>query len=147
MTDVLPWFFVKYGSSPRREQGDVLTNVYNPFAIAAGRVTASLPRRPSPEALVQTAAGTQRGRLRNELLTSGASTIFTFGEEARRVVARIVESAAGPTTAPLNRENYGEAGEAVVDARAFVWHALVHPGQRSPQWIRAHGLWTGTRGT
>lgn len=142
MTDAVPWLFVKYGTKTKREQGDVLAEVYNPFALVQGRQLATLPRRPT--SVVAHAAEHERSRLRSELLESGAPVVLTFGEEARQVLERIVDAAAGPPTRKLDAEDYGSVGSITVEGRNIAWHALVHPGQRALRWTRAHGLWTGT---
>lgn len=142
MTDAVPWFFVKYGSGTKREQGDVFNDVYNPYADIAGRPTASVPARPSPKKLVAAAIGSERERLRTEIFASGAPVVYTLGEEARQVLAGVVDSSSGPPTFRLTVDDYGAAGAARVDGRTVRWHALVHPGQRSHKWVRAHGLWT-----
>lgn len=143
LTDALPFFFVKYGTKDRREQGDVLDVVFNPFAVASGRwEPARLPRRPSPTGLVRVAAGEEQERLRGELLESGSPVVLTLGEEARQVLAAIADRASGPPTNRLSVEDYGGAGDVVVDGRTVRWHALVHPGQRSRRWAAAHDAWT-----
>src|SRR5205823_3330658 len=96
LTDAVPWFFVKCGTRDRREQGDVIDEVYNPFAEVAGRPVARLPRRPSPRRLIAVAIGREQARLRQELLDSDAAVVFTLGEEARQVLAGVVDNVTGP---------------------------------------------------
>lgn len=144
MTDAVPWFFVKFGTGTKREQGDVIQKVYNPFAAAAGRTQAVLPKRPSPKALVASAVRDERERLRAEVILSGATVVYTLGEEARRVLAGVADDVSGTPSRPLTVDDYGRAGAAVIDDRVLSWHALAHPGQRAIRWVRAHGLWTGT---
>lgn len=143
MTDAVPWFFVKYGSARKREQGDVIDSAYNPFAAAAGLPEARLPRRPTPALLIAHAAAHERDRIRAELLESESAVVYTLGEEARRVLAAVADAADGPPTRRLTVDDYGRAGEIRIDSRILAWHALAHPGQRAQKWIRAHGLWTG----
>lgn len=141
-TDALPWFFVKRsGSSTKREQGDVLDDIYEPFAAAAGLPSADLSSRPSRSQLVTMATTTERRRLREELAESGASSVVTLGEEARRVLVGIADEADGLPTRPLHAKAYGDRGRVRVGNHAAEWYALVHPGNRSAKWRQARDLW------
>jgi uracil-DNA glycosylase len=143
-TDASPWFYVKYGTSGRREQGNVVSDVYNPFARARGREAGSLPPRPSPAELVRRCSREERARLRDEILASDAPIVLTLGEEARRVLLSIADSATGCPTSPLSLDSYGNEGRLTIEHRPIRWLALVHPGQRSRRWVDAHDQWVST---
>lgn len=143
-TDASPWFYVKYGTGGRREQGDVVSNVYNPFAESRGRALASIPRRPSPTELVRRCSSEERSRLREEILASDAPLLLTLGEESRRVLGSIADSSSGRPTGPLSLDGYGAPGQVTIGGRSIRWHALVHPGQRSRRWLEAHQEWVSS---
>lgn len=48
ITDAIDTFYVKHGTSSRREQGDAISQIYAPFAQAVGLPACTLPARPSP---------------------------------------------------------------------------------------------------
>lgn len=67
-TDCLDTFFVKAGSASRRQQAEVMRDVYGPFADALGLGRASISARPSASDLIEQAASDHRRRLRTELV-------------------------------------------------------------------------------
>lgn len=145
MSDVEPWFQVKFGTPTKRQQGDVLRDIYNPFAAASGRrPAASLPRRLTPKALVAHAISEERERLRSELLESAAPIVLTLGEEARQILLEVVDAATGLPTSALNTLDYGRPGWVDVSGRTMEWIALVHPGQRASRWVEAHRVWAAS---
>jgi hypothetical protein len=151
-TDVIDHFFVKSGGK-RREQAEAIAADYAPFAAAVGLPTATLPPRPSIDALVRLGSSEHRSRLRGELIEAAAPVVVTLGEEARRVLVAIADFADGPPTQPLdgrrfdnpNVHTYGEAGEVAIAGHVARWYALVHPGQRSRAWQERHQGWIGRR--
>lgn len=153
-TDAVDRFFVKR-AGPRargRQQGDVIEQVYNPFAQRAGLPLADLPARPAPAALVRIAVEEHRDRLRSELLDSKTPLVITLGEEARQVMLGIAAKCSGPPTSSLDGVrlagepgSYGARGEASVSDHTLEWMALVHPGQRSSGWRSIHDGWIAGR--
>lgn len=152
-TDCIDRFFVKAGSTRRRQQADVMADVYGPFADEVGLARASIPTRPSPLELVAEATTSHRQRLRAELVEAHAPTVVTLGEEAQAVLMAVANSVEGPATVRLTDRQavdviYGRPGRAVVDEVDMTWYALAHPGNRSPTWSArrrrwAYGLETG----
>lgn len=143
-TDSVTRFFVKRSGNPKaRQQGDVLDDVYAPFAAAVGLEPATLPSRPPPRALVEHAAREERQRLRDELTAAGPDLVITLGEEARLVMAAIADEASGPGVRSLSSSDpeYGGASTLRLDDSNLRWYALVHPGQRSPAWDAARKAW------
>lgn len=142
-TDVLTRFFVKSGSTKRPQQADRIRDVYEPFAEEAALPVAALPFRPAPGRLVEDASQLERGRLRQELSDAAAPTVVTLGEEARAVIQRVADDVTGPPTVPLRRDDphYGQPGPLRIGRYEARWHALTHPGNRSPQWAALHGRW------
>jgi hypothetical protein len=147
-TDVVDRHFIKSGGR-KRQQADAIAQDYEPFARAAGLQPAQLPPRPGAEALVQLAINEHAPRLRHELAEAAAPVVVTLGEEARRVLLAIADETAGPPTEPLQSrrlagqgaDSYGAPGSVAVAGREMSWHALVHPGQRSPFWVELHDGW------
>lgn len=144
--DAVDTFYVKHGGRTA-QQGDVMRDVYDRFAASRPhRSPFSLPRRPSPTALVDTAVRHHRERLRLDLIEAASQLLVTLGEEARRVLAAIADLASGPATVPLSRgdsveRSYGRRGEVFVDGRRMDWLALKHPGNSDPYWTRLHDEW------
>ncbi|CAN5851737.1 hypothetical protein BH23ACT1_BH23ACT1_00030 [soil metagenome] len=107
------------------------------------------PPRPGVEALVQLAINEHATRVRGELIEAAVPAVVTLGEEARRVLLAIADEATGPATEPLEgrrlagqgSDSYGASGSVAVAGREMSWHALVHPGQRSPLWVELHDGW------
>ena len=130
-----------------------MRDVYDRFAGSRPhRAPASLPPRPSPASLVDTAVRLHRGRLRNDLVESKSPLVVTLGEEARSVLAAIADTASGPTTVALTRggaaeRSYGRRGEVVVDGWRMGWLALKHPGNSDPYWTRLHDEWIARAAT
>lgn len=152
-TDVIDRFFVKRGTTKRRGQADVIDQVYEPFRIAAKLSAATLPPRPSPAELIHLATAEHRERLREELTDAHAPMLITLGEEARAVLAAIVDTSSGAPALPLTTQRftgagaaeYGEAGTATVSGHEVVWHALAHPGQRTGSWRVLREQWIERR--
>lgn len=148
--DAVDTFYVKYGGR-MAQQGDVMRDVYDRFASSRPhRFPFSLPRRPSPTGLVDTAVRHHRERLRLDLIEATSPLVVTLGEEARRVLAAVADSASGPPTVALSRgaaveRSYGRRGEAFVDGRRMGWLALKHPGNTDPYWTRLHDEWAEGR--
>ncbi len=150
-TDSINRYFVKFGGAASRQQGDVIRQVYDRFAASReGLSPADLPTRPSPDQLVAAAVQDHRDRLRSELLDSSTPLVITLGEEARRVLAAVVDRAEGPAVTPLTRGSaaeqcYGQWSEVVVGGSTMQWVALVHPGNRSDYWRGLHDRWVTAR--
>lgn len=153
-TDAVNTFFVKKGASgsrggkPVNQQADVLATVYTPFATRVECLEpATLPPRPSAAKLVDLAKREHRDRLRNELAEAQPSRVVTLGEEARAVLACVVDDpASGPPTTPLAgadsvRADYGRPGEVHIGDWSAEWYALIHPGNRDPRWTSLHKEW------
>ncbi len=149
-TDAVDHFFVKRGGS-KRQQGDVIDEVYDVFAAARqGLLPADLPARPTVDALIDLATTEHRDRLRAEIVEARAPVIVTLGEEARRVLAGVTDRASGApmlrlTNGPAVDKAYGEPGEAIVDDVSMTWFALAHPGNRDPYWAALHTAWGARR--
>ena len=152
-SDVVDRFFVKSGNARRREQADAINADYAPFAVEAGLPEARLPSRPGTEELIQLGLAEHSQRLREELTQARAPVVVTLGEEARRVLQGIADSAGGPPALPLEGRRltgdagatYGEAGTVTLGDIDAQWYALVHPGQRSPVWTGLHDAWIKRR--
>lgn len=152
-TDVIDRFFVKRGNAKQRGQADVIDQVYEPFRIRADLPAATLPPRPSPADLIHLATTEHRERLRKELTDAHPPVLITLGEEARAVLAPIVDASSGPPALALTAQRfsgagaseYGEAGTATITAHEMVWHALAHPGQRTDPWPGMRKQWTERR--
>ncbi|MBI2708829.1 MAG: hypothetical protein HYX34_03945 [Actinobacteria bacterium] len=152
-SDVVDRFFVKSGNTRRREQADATTADYAPFAVEAGLPEARLPSRPGTEELIELGLAGHSERLREELTQARAPVVATLGEEARRVLQGIADSAGGPPALPLEGQRmtgdagatYGEAGTVTLGDMEAQCYALVHPGQRSPTWTGLHDAWMRRR--
>jgi hypothetical protein len=149
-TDAINEFYVKRGGAKTRQQGDVLDDVYAPFAAKVGLNPANLPARPTPAALVRLAVSDHRDRLRQELADAGSPVVITLGEEARQVLAGIADDIAGPPTSTLSRNTivevaYGEPGTVTIDGTRVVWYAVAHPGNRDTYWRGLHDAWQQRR--
>lgn len=144
-SDAVNTYFVKNGTG---SQGEAWKRRYRPFAERSGLPSGDLPTRPSPQILVRTAVEEHSGRLRAELLEAAAPVVITLGEEARQVLAAIVDARSGPPTEPLRHgANYGKPGAVSVGEWNAEWLALVHPGQRSTEWTATHNTWITERTT
>lgn len=140
-TDCIPWFFIK-SSTGRAQQAEAMTDVYAPIAAELGLQPASLPARPSPDRLVSEAIKTQRARLLSELDESGADSLVTLGDEARRVMCDLGSDCGGSPATPLDPgDGYGEPGTITIGGRQVNWYALSHPGNRSSTWQAARAGW------
>lgn len=152
-TDAIDRFFVKRGTAKQRGQGDVMNQDYEPFRITAKLSAATLPLRPLPAELIHLATTEHRKRLRRELTDAHAPMLITLGEEARAVLAAIVDTSSGAPVLPLTTERfsgagaaeYGEVGMATVSGHEMVWHALAHPGQRTGSWRALREQWIERR--
>ncbi|MFM2183141.1 MAG: hypothetical protein RJB61_1435 [Actinomycetota bacterium] len=150
--DAVDTFYVKHGGRTP-QQGDVMRDVYDRFAASRShRTPASLPPRPSPATLVETAVRLHRDRLRDDLVEASPPLVVTLGEEARSVLAAIADTASGPATVTLTRgataeRSYGRRGEVLVARRRMEWLALKHPGNSDPYWTRLHDEWTARAAT
>jgi hypothetical protein len=149
-TDAINEFYVKRGGAKTRQQGDVLDDVYAPFATKVGLLAANLPARPTPGALVRLAILEHRDRLRQELLEAASPVVVTLGEEARQVLAGVADNVSGPPTTTLTRTamteaSYGEPGTVAVDGVESVWYAVAHPGNRDAYWRGLHDGWQRRR--
>lgn len=149
-TDAINEFYVKRGGAKTRQQGDVLDDVYAPFATEVGLPLANLPTRPTPEALVRLAISEHRDRLCQELVEAASPVVITLGEEARQVLAGIADTASGPPTTALTRTamteaSYGEPGAVAVGGLESVWYAVAHPGNRDTYWRSMHVSWQRRR--
>ena len=149
-TDAINEFFVKRAGALHRQQGDVLDAVYAPFAAEFGLPTANLPARPTPAALVALSKVDHRDRLRGEFVEAESPVVITLGEEARRVLVGIADSATGVPLAPLaqatmHESSYGEAGRVVIGDTSALWYALAHPGNRDSYWRGLHAAWQQRR--
>lgn len=147
-TDCADRFFIKRGGGS--QQGDVIDTVYAPFAAALKLPAVSLPPRPSIPGLVRLAVTEHRERLRGELVEAGAPVVVTLGEEARRVLAEIVDHVDGPplthlARADVTQKTYGEPGVVKVGPLEAVWYAVAHPGNRDPAWAALHDAWIKRR--
>lgn len=154
-TDVVDRFFVKRGHPPTRGQADVIDQVYEPFRLAAGcgLESAALPPRPSATQLIRLATTEHRKRLRYELAEAQAPILITLGEEARAVIASIVDTHSGPTGEPITAKrfkgadaaSYGEARSARAPGHQMKWYALAHPGQWTGPWPDLRRRWIAQR--
>lgn len=147
-TDVVDRFFVKRNGriGSGRQQGDAIDQDYATFACAVGLPQASLPTRPSIASLTRLAVTEHRNRLRRELCEANATTVVTLGEESRRVLAAVADECSGQPTMELNRrtltiDTYGSPGRVIIGSLEARWFALVHPGQRNPEWAALHASW------
>jgi hypothetical protein len=130
-TDVCPVFFVKQGSGKRRGQGDAIATEFDGIAAELGHSQSSLPRRPSPKALVEMAITEFKQRLVSDLEAADAPAVITLGDEVLQVLRRIPELAPAPpadSLADLYPNRYGEEGTLRVNGRTVRWLPLVHPG-------------------
>ena len=148
-TDAVDRFFVKRGGK-QRQQGDVIDDVYRPFAASVGLPLASIPVRPTTARLVDLAVSEHRDRLRSELVEASAPVVVTLGEEARQVLLAIADGARGSPLGRLDRrsiatERYGEPGHVRVGDWSAEWHAVVHPGNRDRFWRNLHDEWVRRR--
>lgn len=154
-TDVVDRFFVKRERPPKRGQADVIDQVYEPFRLSAsgGLESAALPPRPSATQLIRLATTEHRERLRHELAEAQAPILITLGEEARAVIASIVDDHVGLPGEPITAKrfegaeaaSYGEAGSARVAGHQMEWYALAHPGQRTGPWPDLRRRWVDRR--
>lgn len=130
-TDICPVFFVKHGSGERREQGDAIAAEFDGIARHLGHQPSSLPRRPSPAALVRMAVDEFKQRLIADLEAADAPVVITLGEEVLQALRRIPELGAAPpveTLTDLYVDRYGEEGTLKVNGRTVLWLPLAHPG-------------------
>jgi uracil-DNA glycosylase len=130
-----------------RGQQDVVTSRYQPFAARHGLawpgVPAALAHHSEDELFNE--ARSQLQRLVNELTAAKPQLVVTLGNAALRVFARIIGKEEPDTLEP-NKE-YGTAQGVTVAGRPATWLPLIHPGQRSKEWLRAHGRWVHARQT
>ncbi len=149
-TDAINEFYVKRGGAKNRQQGDVLDNVYAPFAVTVGLPAANLRARPTPAKLVALAISEHHERLRQELIEAASPVVITLGEEARLVLAGIADEVGGPPTAALSSKTidvalYGEPGTVTVGGVESTWYAVAHPGNRDSYWRALHADWQERR--
>jgi hypothetical protein len=139
-TDALPFFHVHRTPG---SQGEAMSREYDPFARTHGLPVHQLPDRPSTHQLIRRAVEEEDERLVGELLESGAPLVITLGNEALAVAARLL---GGELPARLTADDgYGRRHPAEVRGRPVEVLPLVHPGQRSAGWTRAHDAWAGRR--
>jgi hypothetical protein len=134
-TDCLPTYFVKRGSS---SQTAAIRKVYDPFAARHGLPLADLPERPAPKDLVRRAVAEEGPHLARQLADAAAPPVVTLGQEAADVLTRL-RSADPVVLAP--GPNYGRAHHITLGCHGIEWLPLVHPGNRSERWRRAHRDW------
>jgi hypothetical protein len=135
LTDCLPRYHVKHGAG---SQGNAMSERYAPFAAARGLPIFSLPRRPSPSALVRQALRENGANLADQLRTSRAEIVVTLGEEAADVFATVV----GAERVALRRDaEYGKERRVPRGHGVRTWIPLKHPGLRDPRWRALHDDW------
>lgn len=135
-TDAVPFFHVHRG---RGTQGEAMAKRYDAFAKEYGLPLHQLPDRPPADQLIRRAVEEEGERLRTELQESEANLVITLGNEALAVIASLVGSHL-PHQLSSNA-SYGTVVRSRLQGRDVDVLPLVHPGQRSSVWTRAHEGW------
>jgi uracil-DNA glycosylase len=142
LTDALPVFHVHGG---RNRQATAMRERYNPWAAQHDLAPYDLPDRPTPSALIARAVTEHADRLRDEIHASGTDLIITLGDEALRVLGRVLGIAQTIGTRVVADGSYGERRSVTVDGRRLTVIPLVHPGQHHAVWRGCHDRWVQRR--
>lgn len=140
LTDALPFFHVHRGTGT---QGEAMSGRYDPFASTHGLPLHQLPDRPPTDQLIVRAVRDEGPRIIDELLTSGSPLLITLGNEALAVAGQLLTGNFPDRLQP--NENYGQRHRGALDGRTVELLPLVHPGQRSSRWTKAHERWRRSR--
>ncbi|WP_345204001.1 hypothetical protein [Fodinibacter luteus] len=136
VTDCLPTSMLSTGVA-KRVTGD---GVYASLIDTLGLPKVDMQPHPSEGDIVRRAA-LHHGRIREQILASGAEILVTLGNAA----ARVVQQMTGHPEGVLTEKTYRQARAIRIEGRSLTWHALVHPAVRPP-WDERHDAWIAIRG-
>ena len=122
----------------------MIRDVYGPFAAKRRRQVAKLPKRPSTTASVELALLHEKERLRSELVDAKPGLVITLGNEARAVLAGVLDEGGEGLSGRLDRNAYGERTTGSVSGVSFDCLSLKHPGQTGELWRGVHEEWVGS---
>lgn len=140
MTDCLDTYRFSYG------QEEAVTKKFEPFAAKHGLPWEGVPEllhHPQEDEIVIETRERHEKRLIAELRIAQPSLVVTLGNAALRAFAKLA-SVPEPELLKPHKE-YGLEQQVTVVGRAVTWLPLVHPGQRSKEWIAAHAKWIRMR--
>jgi uracil-DNA glycosylase len=140
ITDCLDTYRFSHG------QQKAVTERFEPFASKKGLDWKGVPpelEHPDEDAIVKQTIEQHQKRLLGELKTAAPRLVVTLGNAALRVFARLA-SIPEPELLKPNKD-YGTEITATVGTQQVQWLPLVHPGQRSKEWLAAHTKWIRVR--
>jgi hypothetical protein len=140
-TDALPFFHVHRGAET---QGDAMSTRYDPFAAKRNLPRHRLPTRPPVDHLVRRALQQEGPRLQDDLRESNAPLLITLGNEALAVATALLGADLPSKLSP--DDSYGTRLPARLGSAELDVLPLVHPGQRSAEWVQAHDRWIELQG-
>ncbi len=140
MTDCLDTYRFTFG------QQEVVTGKFAPFAAKLGLPWSGVPdelRHLDEDQIAQESFTHHHKRLLAELRLAAPRMVVTLGNAALRVFARLA-SIPEPELLKPNKD-YGTEVIATVAGLQVTWLPLIHPGQRSKEWLATHTKWIRAR--
>ncbi|MDP2272664.1 MAG: hypothetical protein Q8N23_01485 [Archangium sp.] len=140
MTDCLDLHRYTFG------QQEVVTTKFEPFAKKFGLPWDGVPedlRHLDEDEIAQLTYDKHQKRILGELRTAAPKLVVTLGNAALRVFARLAQIPEPELLKP--NKDYGTEVTVTVGDQQLQWLPLVHPGQRSKEWLAAHTKWIRAR--
>lgn len=129
-----------------RGQEEAVTTRFTEFAQKHGLEWTGVPdalKHPGEDEIVTEAFQHHLKRLTAELKLAAPRMVVTLGNAALRVFARMANVAEPELLKP--NKDYGTEVPVTVAGLQVTWLPLVHPGQRSKEWLAAHAKWIRAR--